>query len=53
MVNDSYSTEQKLYSREHPRSYLQYSITVNKPINMDIQKFLEKNDQKWVRNINN
>jgi hypothetical protein len=52
-INDSYWREQKRYSREHPRSYLQFYITFkNKEINMDKVKFYKDNDQKWVRNIN-
>lgn len=51
-INDSYSVEQKLYSREHPRSYLQFYITINKSSNMNKEKFYKENDQKWVRNIN-
>lgn len=51
-VNDSYSREQKKYNIEHPRSFLQYSITINNINDMDKDKFFKDNDQKWVRNIN-
>lgn len=51
-INDSYWREQKLYSRQHPRNYIQYYITINKIDNMDKVKFYKQNDKKWIRNVN-
>lgn len=50
-VDDNYSQQDKRYGKDYVFNFAGYSLTLNIPL-MNVEKFLEDNDLKYVRNLN-
>lgn len=50
LINDSYNQEIKKYHPDYVDNYLQYNITFQTTM-LDVNKFLQDNDLKLVRNV--
>jgi len=51
-IDDSYMPRDKKYGKDFVFNFVNYTLTINNKINMDIGKFLTDNDLKFVRNQN-
>ena len=50
-IDDSYNQRDKRYHKAYVANFIGYTLTINTS-DMNIKKFLQENDKKWVRNSN-